>query len=46
MTKEEAETKIKAAGWSVAAERDWREAVKLLRQVAEEIEAAQWKDSR
>lgn len=46
MTKTEAEIKIKAAAWSVAAEIGWREAISLLEQVAREIEATQWKEAR
>lgn len=43
MTKEEAEMKIKAAGYLAAAELGWQEAVKLLQRVAREIEDAQWR---
>ncbi len=47
MTKEEAEAKIKAAAWAVAASNQgWREAVRLLRMLADEITTAQWRDRR
>jgi hypothetical protein len=46
MTKSEAEAKIKAAAWAVAAEIGWREAIRMLQQAAAEIESTQWKDGR
>lgn len=42
MTKEQAIAQIKAAGWNAAAQIGWREAVKMLQEVAAEIEAQQW----
>lgn len=42
MTKDQAIAQIKAAGWNAAAQIGWREAVRMLQQVAAEIEAQQW----
>jgi hypothetical protein len=42
MREEEALAKIKAAGWGAAAEIGWHEAIAMLKQVAREIEDAQW----
>lgn len=42
MTQQEAEMKIKAAAYAVAAELGAREAVEMLQQVAREIDNAQW----
>lgn len=46
MTEDQAIAKIRAAGWLVASELGWREAVRLLEQIAREIEATQWPDRR
>ena len=42
MSKEQAEAAIKAAGWTAASTIGWREAIQMLKQVAAEIERAQW----
>ena len=45
MTKEEAEIKIKASAYMVAAELGVTEAVKLLQKIANELKDTQWQGS-
>jgi hypothetical protein len=42
MSKEDAMAKIKAVAWNAAAELGWREAIRLLNEVAAETEGQQW----
>jgi hypothetical protein len=44
MSKEQAEIKIKAAAYAVAAELGWQQAAILLKKVADELQTAAWKD--
>ena len=46
MTKEQAEIKVKAAAYAVAAELGWQEATKILKAAADELERAAWNDRR
>jgi hypothetical protein len=43
MNREQAEMKIKAAAYAAAAELGPNEAVKLLKEIANEIDSAQWR---
>lgn len=42
MTKEQAQIKIKAAAYAVAAELGWQEAARLLQAAASELQNAAW----